>query len=213
MAPAPGSGEGWAGLRAALEADGALAAADKALILTAVAITRGRPALLERELARVAATGGGERLPALCSLLALARGREAADVLAAAAGLKLEWPAAAASPSADEVAAARELLAPAGAPEPLAIGLLAEHAPTALVGYRGLREAVYAESGLDPALVELTLFAVTAADYVAPHAAVHAARAVAAGAGEGQLVEAGLCAVAAAGMGAWLIAAAAIDGT
>jgi alkylhydroperoxidase/carboxymuconolactone decarboxylase family protein YurZ len=205
------AGEGWAAVRAALECDGALPAADKALILVAVAATRSRPALLERELARVERGGGDERLPGLCAVLALARGREAAAGLAAAAGIELDWPEPGEEPSAEDVAAARSFMAPAGASEPAAIRLLAEYAPDAMVGYRRLREGVYDDSGLDPALIELTLFAVMAADYVAPHAAVHAARASAAGAEEAQLVEAGLCAAVAAGMGAWLIAAGAID--
>jgi alkylhydroperoxidase/carboxymuconolactone decarboxylase family protein YurZ len=209
---APATGAAWAGLCAPLERDGALPAADKALILIAVATTRGRPALLERELARLEALGGRERLASLYPVLTLARGREAAEALAAAAGEALDWPPVGEAPSAAEVDAARGFLAPGGGSEPPPVALLAEHAPAALVGYRGLRGAVYEESGLEGALIELVLFAVMAADYAADHAAVHASRATAAGAGEGQLVEAALCAVAAAGMGSWLIAAAAIDG-
>jgi alkylhydroperoxidase/carboxymuconolactone decarboxylase family protein YurZ len=211
MIPSPAGGEGWAGMRAALEVDGALTAGDKALILVAVATTRGRPAMLEREVARARELAAAERLPGLCAVVGLARGREAADTLAAAAGIELDWPAPGAAPDAEEVTAAREFMAPGADPAPAPIGLLAEHAPAALVGYRGLRESVYEGSGIDPKLIELALFAVMAADYVASHAGVHASRALAAGAGEAELVEAGLCAAVAAGMGAWLIAAAAID--
>jgi 4-carboxymuconolactone decarboxylase len=223
---------GWGDIRAVLEGDGALTAREKALILVTVAATKGRPRLLSAEVERLRGLGGEDDLAALPAVLRLSRGPEVASSLADAIAIRsareeatseaagedeaereaLPADAEPEQPGADEADEARRFFAPPGSPEPAAIRLLGDHAPQALVGYRGLREAVYEDGPLDARLVELALFAVMSADYVAAHAGVHAARATAAGASEAELVEAGLCAVAAGGMGAWLIAAAAIDG-
>jgi 4-carboxymuconolactone decarboxylase len=114
------------------------------------------------------------------------------------------------APDAGAVEDALSFFTPPGAgAAPAAIELLARHAPAGLLGYRSLREGVY-DGPLAGKLIELALFAVCAGEYVAPHAASHATRASAAGATEAELVEAGLCAVPASGMGAWLVAAEAI---
>jgi 4-carboxymuconolactone decarboxylase len=202
---------GWARLRVQLDEDGALGAREKALIAAMVAAVRGREALARDEAERLSALGGGELVVPAASMLALARGRDAADRFAAAGGRDLSWDTAApAAPEAAEVDAARAFFTPPGASAaPPAIDLLARHAPGQLLGYRALREGVY-DGPLDHKLIELALFAVCAGEYVAPHAASHATRASAAGATEAELVEAGLCAVPASGMGAWLVAAEAI---
>jgi 4-carboxymuconolactone decarboxylase len=199
---------GWARLRDQLEADAAMAARDKALILAAVAAVRGRDELLRRESARLAELGGAGMVAGCASVLTVARGREVADHFAGATGLSLDWevdvPRAATE---SDLGAALEYFAPPPAEAPPAISLLAEHAPGVLVGYRDLRAGIYDEGSLEPQLVELLLFAISAADYQPGHAAVHARKAVEQGAAEPQLVEAGLCAIAAAGMASWLIAA------
>lgn len=209
----PNTALGWAQLRAVLEADGALSADEKALITAAVAAVRGRERLLATELERL----GGRRdgaLGALAATLALSRSREVADRFAAAAGIELAWEAGEtgvdAAPDPAAVDAAREFFTAPGAAAAPAIALLADHAPSYLLGYRALREGVYGGEALEPRLAELALFAISAGDVVAGHSAVHAARAADRGADEAQLVEAGLCAVAAAGMAAWLVAAEAI---
>jgi 4-carboxymuconolactone decarboxylase len=202
---------GWARLRVQLDEDGALPAHEKALIAAMVAAVRGREALARDEAARLAALGGDDLVVPAASILALARGRDAAGRLAAAGGRELSWDAPApGAPEAAEVDAALSFFTPPGAAAaPPAIDLLARHAPGGLLGYRALREGVY-DGPLEPKLIELALFAVCAGEYVAPHAASHATRASAAGATEPELVEAGLCAVPASGMGAWLVAAEAI---
>jgi len=210
--PPASSAAGWARLRGVLDRDRALPAVEKALILAVVAAERGREELLAAEAGRLLELGGEGRVDGGVALLALSRGRAAADRFAAAAGREVDWAqgqAADLEPTDPEVAAALEFFAQGGeAPPPIA--LLAAHAPSYLVGYRALREGLYAESGMSARLAELTLFAVSAGDYVEAHAAVHAAKARAAGAEEAGLTEAGLCAVPAAGMGAWLVAAGAI---
>lgn len=221
--PLPASATGWARLRTVLDRDGSLSAVEKALIVALVAADRGRAALLDDEAVRLRGLGGEELLDGGVALLALSRGRAVADRFAAAAGRELDWSTgstgtpgpdesapAPADPDRAEVEAARDFFAPGDGPAPAPIALLAAHAPGYLVGYRALREGLYAESGISARLAELALFAVSAGDYVEPHAAVHAGKALAAGADGAQLVEAGLCAVPAAGMAAWLIAAGAI---
>ena len=209
---APQTVIGWARLRARLESDGVLSAADKALLMAAVAAVRGRGALLVRELARLEQLGGSGGVPTCASVLALCRGREVADAFAAAAGIELDWSAAASEPvGSDELAEARDYLTPASAAPAPPVALLAEHAPDVLVGYRGLRGGIFEEGSLEPQLVELALFAISAADFQQAHAAVHGTKAIEAGAGTAELVEAGLCAIPSAGMGSWLYAAAVID--
>jgi alkylhydroperoxidase/carboxymuconolactone decarboxylase family protein YurZ len=209
---APATAAGWARLRERLERDGALSAREKVLLLAAVAAVRGREDLLARELSRLADLGGTETVASCASVLTVARGREVADRFAAIAGVSLDWsPEEPAGASAEDASQAREYFAPAPAPAPPPIALLAEHAPDVLVGYRDLRRGIYEEGSLEPKLVELALFAIAAADYLPGHAAVHGAKAIAAGAGEAELVEAGLCAIPSAGMASWLIAASTID--
>jgi 4-carboxymuconolactone decarboxylase len=209
---APLSAAGWARLRGRLESDGALGAADKALLIAAVAAVRGRTALLERELARLRELGGGAWLHSCASVLALCRGREAADAFATAAGIELDWAAAAPAPVDDEaLAAAQEYLAPGAVAPPPPIALLAEYAPEVLVGYRDLRAGIYEEGAIELRLVELMLFAISAADFEGGHAAVHGAKALAAGATTEELVDAGLCAIPSSGMGSWLYSAAVIE--
>jgi alkylhydroperoxidase/carboxymuconolactone decarboxylase family protein YurZ len=91
------------------------------------------------------------------------------------------------------------------------MALLAEHAPEILVAYRGLRAGIYEDGTLEPRLIELGLFAISAADFEGGHAAVHAGKAIEAGATIGELIEAGLCAIPSAGMGSWLYSASVID--
>jgi 4-carboxymuconolactone decarboxylase len=209
---APQTADGWARLRARLEADGALPAADKALLIALVAAARGRTALLDREVGRAQALGAAGAFPTCASVLALCRGREAADTFAAAAGVELDWDAATAEPAgAEEVAAARGYFAPGGAPLAPPMALLAEHAPDILVAYRGLRAGIYEDGTLAPRLIELGLFAISVADFEGDHAAVHGGKAIEAGATIAELVEAGLCAIPSAGMGSWLYSTSVID--
>lgn len=210
---APSTAAGWARLRGRLERDGALLARDKALLMSAVAAACGREEMLARELARLRDLGGAEMIVSCASVLTLARGYDVAERLATAAGVALDWTSAAPAPVGEQdVERARAYFTTPGAELPPPVALLAEHAPDVLVGYRRLRSGIYDEGTLEPQLVELALFAVAAADHLSGHAAVHGAKAVAAGAGEPELVEAGLCAIPAAGMASWLFAATVIDG-
>jgi 4-carboxymuconolactone decarboxylase len=208
----PQTADGWARLRARLEADGALPAVDKALVIAMVAAARGRTALLAREVGRARDLGAGAALPTCASVLALCRGREVADGFAAAAGIQLDWDSARPEQAdAEEVTAAREYFAPGGGSPVPPMALLAEYAPEILVAYRSLRAGIYEDGTLAPRLVELGLFAISAADFQGGHAAVHGSKAIEAGATTAELVEAGLCAIPSAGMGSWLYAAMVID--
>jgi hypothetical protein len=179
---------GWAGMRSQIDGDGALPAREKALIAAMVAAVRGREEVASEEASRLSVLGATDQIAPAASMLALARGRAAADRLAAAAGVELSWDTSApGSPDPAAVDAALSFFTPPGAgAAPAAIELLARHAPAGLLGYRSLREGVY-DGPLDGKLIELALFAVCAGEYVAPHAASHAS-----------------------GMGAWLVAAEAI---
>jgi 4-carboxymuconolactone decarboxylase len=209
---APSTAAGWARLRERLETDGALPAREKALAMSAVAAACGREEMLARELVRLADLGGAEMIVSCVSVLTLARGRDVADRLAAAAGIELDWTSAAGAPAGEQdVEQALAYFSTPGAKLAPPFELLAAHAPEVLVGYERLRSAIYDEGKLEARLVELLLFAIAVAEYLPGHAAVHGAKAVEAGAGELELVEAGLCAIPAAGMAAWLFAAAVID--
>jgi alkylhydroperoxidase/carboxymuconolactone decarboxylase family protein YurZ len=210
--PAPSTASGWACLSERLESDGALSAREKALAMSVVAAVCGREEMLARALARLSDPRGGEMVVSCVSVLTLARGRDVAERLAAAAGIGLDWAAATpAAVGAQDVDRARAYFTPPGAEPAPPIALLAKHAPDVLVGYQLLRSGVYDEGTLEARLVELLLFAIAVAEYLPGHAAVHGAKAVAAGAGELELVEAALCAIPAAGMASWLFAAAVID--
>jgi alkylhydroperoxidase/carboxymuconolactone decarboxylase family protein YurZ len=198
---------GWARLRAQLDDDGALPALEKTLIVAMVAASRGRAELLRSEAARLNDLGGERMAEPAASLLTIARGRAVADDFARAAGVDLDWSVSGQGwPDEAEVGAALEYFSPSGAVPPPAIDLLGRHAPSFLVGYRPLREGIH-QGPLDPRLIELSLFAVSAGDRAGQHAALHATRALEHGAGEAELVEAGLCAVPSAGMAAWMVAA------
>jgi len=96
---------------------------------------------------------------------------------------------------------------------PERIALLVEHSHDGLEAYHRMRAAVLGHGPLEPRLGELMLMAVNAAEHRSDFAAVHAGGARRAGASEAQLVEAGLCAVTAGGVAAWLSAAEAIVAT
>ena len=208
---APATAAGWARLRERLERDGPLSAREKALLMSAVAAVCGREQMLSRELERLSELGGAEMIVSCASVLTVARGRDVADRLTAAAGVELDWTSAPPPAGEHDVERARAYFTPPSAVAPPAIALLAEHAPDVLVGYHGLRSGIYEEGTLEARLVELVLFAIAVAGYLPGHAAVHGAKAAAAGAGEPELVEAGLCAIPAAGMASWLFAASVID--
>jgi 4-carboxymuconolactone decarboxylase len=209
---APATAAGWARLRERLERDGALSAREKALVMSAVAAACGREQMLSHELARLTELGGAEMIVSCASVLTVARGRDVADRLAASAGLELDWTSAQVGPAGEhDVQQAGTYFTPPSTQPPPAIALLAEHAPEVLVGYHGLRRGIYEEGTLAPRLIELLLFAIAVADYLPGHAAVHGAKAVEAGAGQLDLVEAGLCVIPAAGMASWLFAASVID--
>jgi 4-carboxymuconolactone decarboxylase len=202
---------GWSRLRGVLERDGALPRLEKAMLLSCVAATKGTDDLLERELAAFDAAEREALLPPCVSVLALARGRDVAARLAVAAGAPLAWPESTPETAGPEqIEAARAYFAGPDDAAPPFVELLSEHAPQALVAYRELRVGIYEQSEIEPRLIELLLFAVSSAGFQPAHAAVHAAKAVEQNAELAELVEAGLCAVPAAGMPAWLFAAEAI---
>jgi 4-carboxymuconolactone decarboxylase len=208
----PSSAAGWARIGAVLERDGALDARSKAALVACAAAAQGRADLLEREGARLARLGGDEFVAGCAAVLLLSRGADVAGALARAGGVTLVEAAAHAEPAAaapGDAEAALEYFT-GGAPAPGFVQLLADHAPAALVGYRELRTGIYDEAAIGARLAELVLFTVGAATYQGAHAGVHAAKAVEQGATAAELVEAGLCAVPAGGMAAWLVAAGAI---
>jgi alkylhydroperoxidase/carboxymuconolactone decarboxylase family protein YurZ len=202
---------GWSRLRHVLDRDGALPRLEKAMLLTGVAATKGGDDLLERELAAFDAAERETLIPPCVSVLALARGRDIAARLAAAAGAPLVWPEPVLEPADPaEIEAALAYFSGSEGAAPFPVKLLSEHAPQALVAYQELRAGIYGQTAIEPRLIELLLFAISSAGYQPAHAAVHAAKAVEQDAELAELVEAGLCAVPAAGMPGWLFAAEAI---
>ena len=189
--------------------DGALSRHQKGLLEVAMAALRdpGRCAsAAERAVGSGATTA---ELHAVALALYLSRGERPARAVIDVAGARTaaDGPPAVEPVEIDDIVA--EFTAVFGEVPPR-VRLLEQHAPDGLEAYHRMRVAVLRDGPLAPLLGELVLFAANAAEHRADYAAVHARGARRAGAGEAQLVEAGLTAVRYGGVAAWLAASDAI---
>jgi alkylhydroperoxidase/carboxymuconolactone decarboxylase family protein YurZ len=212
-----GFAEGLRRLAEVVRDDGALPAADKAVLMVA-ACSIGDPGSVAGEVGAALARGvTPEALRALAAALYLSRGEAPCRaVLTALDDSTDERPAngetvaAVTAVSEDEIV--EEFRRVFGA-VPDRVELLRRHSTAGLEAYHRMRVAVLRDGRLPPVLAELALVCVNAAAHRADFAAVHVAGARRAGATEPQLVEAGLCAVPSGGVAAWLAAAEAIGAT
>ena len=216
----PMFGTGVAHLDRVLRRDGELSARDKALILVATTAVRDVDGLTDE--VRRALTLGITFSSLRASALALYLSRGARPCRLVLDTLDIVEPAGRPAAPGSE---GREFGVPIPTEEILAefsrvfgtlperVTLLAEYSTDGLEAYHRMRTAVLGGGPLEPRLGELMLMAVNAAEHRGDFAAVHAGGARRAGASEAQLVEAGLCAVTAGGVAAWLSAAEAIVAT
>lgn len=93
---------------------------------------------------------------------------------------------------------------------PEQVRLLATHAPAALQAYHLLRSHTIGSHSRHALTIELTLFAVNAADLNTEFATIHALGARRRGATERQLVSTGLCVISVSGVASWRSASQAI---
>jgi alkylhydroperoxidase/carboxymuconolactone decarboxylase family protein YurZ len=188
--------------------DGALRERDKRLLEVAMAALRDPDRCATAAERAVGSGATTAELHAVALALYLSRGeRPARAVLDAVGTDATPGTAAVEAVGVDEILA--EFAAVFGE-VPARVRLLEQHAPAGLEAYHRMRVAVLRDGPLAPLLGELVLFAANTADHRADFAAVHARGARRAGAGEAQLVEAGLTAVRYGGVAAWLAAAEAI---
>jgi 4-carboxymuconolactone decarboxylase len=206
---APAAADGYARIRALIDADGALPASQKALMVAVNASRARDPELAQSELRRANALGlpPRQRAAALTTLL-LSRGESLAAAFAAAAG--------------PIDPGGNALPAYAGPPDqylreylvldvlPPRMSQLADRVPEAFAGYAAMHHAALRADPALSLLGELILCSLNAVDLETEFIAIHAAGARRVGATDEQLVEAVLCAIPVSGVGAWAAAAAAL---
>jgi 4-carboxymuconolactone decarboxylase len=199
-------------LDAVVRCDGELTARDKSVLLVAAAAVRDRDATASEVAAARALGVPDDDLRAVALALYLSRGagpcRAVLDAVDDAAGPPAPHDGAdLADVSVREIV--EEFRAVFGE-VPDRVELLREHSVAGLEAYHRMRRSVLREGRLEPAVAELALVAVNAAEQRGDFAEVHARGARLAGATEAQLVEAGLCAIPSGGVAAWLAASSAI---
>jgi 4-carboxymuconolactone decarboxylase len=207
--------EGWSAVRAAVEDDGALSAAHKALLVAAVAAVQGEREMAERELTRGFGLGldsAAARRGAAALLLARGEPAYLRFTEALARTVPASGPAAEPEPEPPTPAEADAYFRNHFGSIPPRQALLAERAPAVYEGYFRLHRRVL---GADPArakLAELLMLALNAAALQPAFTAIHMEGARRAGASEEELVEAVLCAIPVVGIAAWPVAAQALTG-
>jgi 4-carboxymuconolactone decarboxylase len=201
--------DGYALIRRQIEADGALPASTKALLVASAAAARCADQLAGDELGRARGLGATEEEVAVCAgVLMLTRGEAAAKRLLAAGAPLGELPP---PRPASELDAAAYFAAYNESPElPARLRLLQERAPGVFEGYFRMHHAVLSSDTRTNALAELVLCTVNTAELAGSFVAIHAAAARRRGVTDAQLVEAVLCAVPVAGVAAWALGSAAV---
>jgi len=213
--------EGLERIHRVVESDGALPAADKALLVATAAANRGRGALMSAELqrARLLGVNGADADGAALALL-LARGEAAFAAFAAAVkgifgdgatgaegGRRGETMGAAVSRADLSNAGPEQALdyfrEHFGGEVPLRQRAFAEISPLAFEGYHLMHRAALKENPLSPKSVELLMCAINASDYQVAFLEIHVAGARAVGASEPEIAEAVLCGIPAAGIAVW----------
>lgn len=206
---APAAADGYARIRALIDTDGALPAAQKALIVAVNAARADDPALAAAELRRADALGLPRRQRAAATTtLLLSRGESLAAAFVAAGGpIDPGGP-----PLAPYAGAPAEYLREYMVTDtlPPRMSRLAERAPDAFAGYAAMHHAALRADPELAMLSELILCSLNAVDLETEFIAIHAASARRVGATDEHLIEAVLCAIPVSGVGAWAAAAAAL---
>jgi len=201
-AASPDSVSGYRMIRAVIESEGALSAAEKAIIVAVVASTHADADLAAAEIARGRSVGlSDDQIVAAASALLLSRGQSAcARLLKAAGELSPEGP----RPPASEAAPRDYFLGYYQADAlPPRLAVLAEHAEPVFEAYHRMHHAALRSRPEFAKLAELVLCAIQAADLQTDYVTVHADGARRVGAGEQEILEAVVCAMTVAGVGAW----------
>ena len=201
---APDIAAGLARLGEAIERDGALPAATKALLAAAVAAAKGHDELLRDSLARGLETGlGADEVWGAASVIPTSRGVAVAERFALAALELFGSPDPGESVLRPEPAEATDYFTEYYGEIPARIAFLAEAAPAAFVGFYLLHRGALRAGGLEPKVRELMLCAINAADFEAEFLRTHAAAARRVGATRDEVVEAVLAALPVAGLAVW----------
>jgi alkylhydroperoxidase/carboxymuconolactone decarboxylase family protein YurZ len=207
----PKFAEGYARIREVIDHDRASPAWTKALCVACAAAVKGQPTLVVRELTRSRDLGlTREQATGAALAVLISRGEGTYEALATAISLLYPTPVVDAptshSFSIDRQGALDHFAGYFGSVPPY-IELMADEAPRALEGYTLMREWSMTENVLEPKVIELLFLAINAAEFSSRFVGVHAAGARRAGATEGEIVEAVLCAIPVAGLASWLPAA------
>jgi alkylhydroperoxidase/carboxymuconolactone decarboxylase family protein YurZ len=208
---APEVTEGYAQIRSLVDADGALPASTKALLVAAAAAAHGHDELARRELERGRSLGldDADIAGATASLL-LSRGEAVCERFAAAAG---GVPEGAPPRPADERDAETYFLETIGTAElPTRMALLKGRSETVFEGYHRMHHGTLRADPGSAKLAELLMCAVNAAELQAEFVGIHAATARAVGATDEELFETILCAVIVGGIAAWAATAVTLFG-
>ena len=211
---APKTLAGHKRFRRVVEEDGALPSALKLLFVAAAASVKGYVDLATRELRAAHAAGlDVDRAGSAVAILASSRGEGAAlrfeAVFAEVYGAEARQEAAETPIDVAAGEAGANFLKYFGEMPP-SLGKLVELVPPGADAYYLMREGTLSGTALAPSHAELLLVTVLAADY-SPWASVHMDGARKAGASEGEVAEAVLCAVPVAGLSAWVVGATAMD--
>jgi alkylhydroperoxidase/carboxymuconolactone decarboxylase family protein YurZ len=206
---APEAAGGYERVLGAIESEGALSIAHKALLVAIGSAVRGDSELARRELGRGRSAGlsDAEIVTAAAAVL-LSRGESACGrVLGAAGPLALDDP-----PSASPDLDAAQYFLGYNRVEvlPPRLAILAERAPAVFEGYFRMHHAVLAGEPELALLAELVLCSLNTAELRGDFVAIHAIGARRAGASDEQLLEAILCAMPVAGVAAWTVGATAL---
>lgn len=205
----PKFAEGLSRVRDVTDTDGALPAYVKALFMAAAACVKGHEPMMERELGRSKRLGLSLPEARGASLAVLiSRGEQIYERFAGAVNTVFGESA----PHGDQIGGDFEASAEGAVKYfdqyfgfvPSYVQLMAAEAPRALEGYFLMREWALSENPLGSLYVELILCTINAAEYSSRFINVHANGARRAGATEGQLVEAVVCALPVAGVATWL---------
>ena len=206
---APEIPAGYAEIRETIETDGAIPASTKALLVAVSAAARGYGDLARAELARGRELGLSERDVADAGVsLLLARGEVICRAFWEAAGGFEAAP----EPRPPSPLGARDYFLDFFGVEqlPTRMAIMAERVPGVFSGYQRMHHATLKADPASAVLTELVLVAVNAADLATRFVGIHAATARTAGATDGQLVEAVVCAIPVSGVAAWASAAEAL---
>ena len=201
---APAAAAGYARIRGVIDADGALPARVKAMLVAVAACVRGYDDVARREVARGRELGlDDDELGAAAATMLLSRGEGLVGRLVAAAGT-IE-PTGPARPP-DDRDAETYFLEYAGADVlPPRNAVLARRAPDVFAGYHAVHHGALRADPERALLAELVCCVIQASELQGAFVAVHAEMARRVGATEDELLEAVLCAMPVAGIAAWAV--------